>query len=61
MVSARTGFDAGKTASKNNVAGRNQKSIAAVSIGNCSSVGGLSGYPVCIGWPGTVGPDSVLT
>src|ERR1700747_2337957 len=32
MISA-AGFDAGKNASKNNVAGRSQKSIAAASIG----------------------------
>jgi hypothetical protein len=32
MISA-AGFDAGKNVSKNNVAGRSQKSIAALSIG----------------------------
>jgi len=33
MISATTGFDLGKNASRNNVAGRSQKSIAALSIG----------------------------
>ena len=33
MISATTGFDLGKNASRNNVAGSSQKSIAALSIG----------------------------
>jgi len=34
MISATTDFDLAKNASRNNVAGRNQKSIAAASIGS---------------------------
>ena len=37
MNSATTGFGAGQNASKNKVAGRSQKLIAAASIGTCSS------------------------
>ena len=33
MISATTGFDLGRNASRNNVAGSSQKSIAALSIG----------------------------
>ena len=50
MMSAVTGFDDGKdgkNASTNNVAGRSQSSIAAVSIGTVPQLRGLAVAPVC--------------
>ena len=50
MMSAVTGFDDGKdgrNASTNNVAGRSQSSIAAVSIGTVPQLQGLAVAPVC--------------